>query len=44
MVELPSTQTLGTLATGVRLSGSALIVTVTFAVVEHPHPSVTVRV
>ena len=44
MLELPSTQILGTLATGVRFNGSALMVTITVDVAVHPKPSVTVRV
>ena len=41
--EFPFIQTLGILATGVRLSGNALMVTITVDVAEHPNPSVTVR-
>ena len=44
ILELPSTQILGTLATGVRFNGSALMVTITVDVAVHPKPSVTVRV
>ena len=44
MLELPSTQILGTLATGVRFNGSALMVTITVDVAVHPKPSVTVSV